>query len=131
MLYEFLADLVVVAHVGFILFVVVGAFLAWRWPRLLALHIPAAVYAAAIITIGFECPLTDIEKFLRRRAGQSPYSGGFIKHYLDNVIYPGVLTPYLRLAAAACIVMAYAVLLVRWRRGHRHPAPLSGIGTLR
>jgi hypothetical protein len=114
MLYGFLADLVVVVHVAFILFVAVGGLLALRWPRLLMIHGPAVVYAAAIITIGFECPLTDLEKYFRRLAGQSPYAGGFIKHYLNNVIYPGSLTPYLRAVAAACIVVAYAVLLVRW-----------------
>jgi hypothetical protein len=94
---------------------------------LLVLHVPAVVYAAAIITIGFDCPLTNLEKYFRRLAGQSEYAGGFVKHYLNNVIYPGALTPYLRAAAAGCIVVAYAVLFVRWRRG-RVPARVAHSG---
>jgi hypothetical protein len=71
MLYGLLADLVVIVHLGFIAFVAVGGFLAWRWPRLLWLHVPAITWALAIVTIGFICPLTPLEKQLRHVAGQA------------------------------------------------------------
>ena len=71
MLYGLLADLVVVVHLGFIAFVAVGGFLAWRWPRLLWLHVPAVTYALVIVTVGFDCPLTPLEKHLRHAAGQT------------------------------------------------------------
>src|SRR5215207_7955728 len=127
MVYRPLADLVVIVHVGFILFVAVGAFLAWRWPRLSWAHVPAVVYAAAIVTVGFDCPLTPIEKQLRRLAGQQAYEGGFVNHYLANVVYPGGLTPLLRVLAGACIVVGYVGLVLRWR--HRHGAPTERLGS--
>ncbi|HKA05065.1 MAG TPA: DUF2784 domain-containing protein [Acidimicrobiales bacterium] len=115
-LYGLLADLVVVAHVGFILFVAVGALFSWRWPRLLAIHVPAVVYAAVIVTVGFDCPLTAVEKYFRRLAGQHSYRGGFVNHYLADVVYPGRLTTLLRVVAAACIALGYGGLFLKWRR---------------
>ena len=116
MLYGLLADLVVIVHLG--------GLLAWRWPRLFGVHLPAVVYAAASVTVGFDCPLTPLEKHLRRLAGQRAYAGGFVNHYLANVVYPGGLTPILRAVAAACIVIGYTGLFLRWR--HRHwAAPAS------
>ncbi|HEY2985757.1 MAG TPA: DUF2784 domain-containing protein, partial [Jatrophihabitantaceae bacterium] len=90
-LYGLLADLVVVVHLGFIVFVAVGGFLAWRWPRVLWLHVPAIIYALVIVTLGFDCPLTPLEKHLRHLAGQRVYAEGFVDHYLTGVVYPGRL----------------------------------------
>jgi Protein of Unknown function (DUF2784) len=122
MLYGRLADLVVIIHVAFILFVAVGGLLAWHWRWLIWAHLPAVVYAVAIVTVGFDCPLTPLEKDFRRLAGEQVYSGGFVNHYLTNVVYPGGLTPLLRAVAAALIAAGYAGLLVRWRQRHRVPA---------
>jgi hypothetical protein len=129
MAYRSLADLVVVFHVAFILFVAVGALLAWRWPRLVWLHLPAAAYATGIVTISFTCPLTPLEKHLRRIAGQEEYSGGFVKHYLDGVVYPGGYTPLLRTLATIAIVVGYVGLAVRWRWAHAARTNLSSRGT--
>jgi Protein of Unknown function (DUF2784) len=111
-IYRLLADLVVVIHLAFIVFVAVGALLAWRWPLLVWAHVPVVVWAVAIVAIGFTCPLTPLEKFLRRRAGAEAYDGGFIDHYLDGVVYPGRYTPLARAFVAALIVVGYAGLLV-------------------
>ena len=92
MWYRAAADLVVVVHLLFIGFVVGGVFLAWRWPRIIWGHIPAVVYGALVEFAGFTCPLTLLENGLRRRAGQAGYRGGFIAHYLVQVIYPPGLT---------------------------------------
>jgi hypothetical protein len=86
MWYRAAADLVMVVHLLFISFVVGGAFLAWRWPRIIWAHIPAAVYHALVEFAGFTCPLTLLENYLRRRAGQAGYRGGFIAHYLVPVM---------------------------------------------
>jgi hypothetical protein len=115
-LYGRIADVVVVIHLAFILFVAFGALLAWRWRRLVWVHAPAVVYAVAILTIHFDCPLTDLEKYLRRQAGEQQYRGSFVGHYVTNVVYPGALTPVLQGAAALCIVAGYAGLLVQTRR---------------
>jgi hypothetical protein len=116
MFYGLLADLVVIVHLGFIAFVALGGFLAWRWPRLLWLHVPAISYALAIVTIGFDCPLTPLEKHLRHAAGQAGYSHGFVDHYLTGVIYPDRLLGLARALVAATVLASYAGLLVRHNR---------------
>ena len=89
MVFRLLADLVLVGHLAFILFVAAGGLLVWRWPWLVRLHAPAVAWGVAIITVGFTCPLTPLEKDLRRRAGEQGYRGGFVDHYIEGVIYPG------------------------------------------
>jgi hypothetical protein len=117
-IFRLLADVVVVVHLAFIAFIAVGAFLTWRWPRLLWLHTPVVALAVAIVGIGFTCPLTPLEKLLRRRAGGETYDGGFIDHYLSGVVYPGRYLALARGFVAALIVIGYAGLLVKRRR---HP----------
>src|SRR2546430_12670709 len=88
MWYRIAADLVVAVHLLFICFVVGGAFLAWRWPKIIWVQLPAMVYGALIEFIGFTCPLTPLENYLRRHAGEAGYRGGFLGHYLISPIYP-------------------------------------------
>jgi hypothetical protein len=116
MLFDVLADVVMVVHLAFILFVAVGALLAWRWPRLVWLHVPAVAWGVGIIAIGYECPLTPLEKWLRRRAGDEGYEGGFVDRYVEDVIYPEEFTSLLRALAAVVIVAGY-VRLFRRRDG--------------
>jgi hypothetical protein len=116
LVYRVLADGVVVAHLMFVAFLTVGSLLAWRWRRLLVLHAAAVAWAAAIVIVGFRCPLTTLEQGLRKRAGTSSYAGGFVDHYLAGVVYPGRFTVVARLAVAALIAVGYAGLLARQRR---------------
>jgi hypothetical protein len=83
-----LADLLVLVHLGFVLFVVAGGALVLRWPRLAFAHVPAAVWGAWIELSGGICPLSPWEKSLRERAGQAVYAGDFIGHYVLPVLYP-------------------------------------------
>jgi hypothetical protein len=117
--YRLLADVVVVFHLAFIAFVAVGALLAWRWPRLVRVHVPAVIWATAIVTIGFTCPLTPLEKMLRRRAGGATYQGGFIDHYLRGVVYPGRYTAVARALVLILILIGYAGLVRRARSERR------------
>ncbi len=83
-----LADLAMVAHFAFVLFVVLGA-LTVLWRRwMAALHIPCALYGVAIELFGWVCPLTPVEQDLRQRAGEAGYEGGFVDHYIGSVLYP-------------------------------------------
>ena len=86
MIYRVLADLVLVLHLGFIAFVVVGGLLALRWRRAPLLHLPAALWGVAIELFGWQCPLAPLENALRRASGTSDYSGGFIEHYPGEVL---------------------------------------------
>ena len=82
------ADIVVTVHFGFIVFVVLGGLLALRWPRMVWVHVPVAVWGVVIELVGFICPLTPLENRLRVAAGDDGYAGGFIDHYLIPVVYP-------------------------------------------
>ena len=124
--YAGLADLVLVVHLAFILFVAIGAFVAWRWPRLGWVHILAVAYAAAIVAVGFDCPLTGLEKHLRRLAGGPVYDGGFVSHYLTDVIYPGRLLGLLRGLIVVGIVVGYGGSYLRWRRAQLTSTPRPG-----
>ena len=114
-----IADVVVVVHLAFILFVGLGALAAWRWPRVAWVHAPAALYGVAIVAVGFECPLTPLEQHFRRLAGEGGYRGGFVDHYLEGVVYPGGATPWLQAVGAAAVVAGYTGLLAKRSRSSR------------
>lgn len=105
MWYLIAADLVLVAHVLFIGFVVVGSFLTWRWPRVIWVQLPAMVYGALVELAGFACPLTAMQNYLLRRGGEAGYRGGFISHYLVQVIYPPGLTRGLQIGLGLFVVL--------------------------
>jgi hypothetical protein len=110
MAFRLTADLVVVVHLAFLVFVGAGALLAWRWEWLVRLHAASLVWAVSIVTIGFSCPLTALEKYLRGLGGGEAYGGGFVDHYVEGVVYPESLTPVLRAIAAVAILVGYAGL---------------------
>lgn len=87
-----LADAVLLLHMSFVVFVVLGGLLVLRYRRLAWAHVPAAVWGIGIEAIGGICPLTTVENALRRSAGESGYPGGFVEHYIVPIIYPTALT---------------------------------------
>ena len=115
-----LADLVVLLHLGFVVFVLAGGLLVWRWPALAWLHLPAALWAAWVELSGTICPLTPVENELRAAAGQGGYGGGFVDHYVLPVLYPAGLTretqAILGLGVLALNGVVYGRLLARRRR---------------
>ena len=119
MRYRLLADLLVLIHLGFVLFVVLGGLLVLRRPRLAWLHLPAAAWGAFIEAVGWICPLTPLENALRQHAGDAGYAGGFIEHYIIAVLYPPGLTRNIQFVLTGIVVIVnlamYAVLLQRWR----------------
>lgn len=106
---SFLATLVVVLHLAFIVFVVAGGFAVRRRPKLAWLHLPSAAWGVFIECSGRACPLTPLENLLRRRAGQAGYGESFIEHYVLALVYPDGLTPGVQLAAAALVIAANAL----------------------
>jgi hypothetical protein len=114
-----LADLVVLAHCGFVLFVVFGGLLALRWPRAPWIQLPAAIWGAIIEWSGGICPLTPLENRFRRLGGGAGYGGGFVEHYLLPVLYPTGLTRSAQLFLGMAVVVAnlvvYAIVLRRAR----------------
>ena len=93
MIYRLLADVMVLLHFGFILFVLLGGFLVLRWPRLAWLHVPVFLWGAGIELIGWVCPLTHLENYFRTLGRQAGYATSFVEHYLLPLIYPALLFP--------------------------------------
>ena len=96
--YGFLADLVVLVHFAFVLFVVLGGLLVLKWKRLAWVHVPAFLWGALIEFAGWICPLTPLENWLRVKGGVTGYRSGFIEHYILPVLYPTLLTRRLQIA---------------------------------
>lgn len=121
---RFAADAVLVAHLAFIVFVVAGSLLAFRWRAVIAAHVPAIVWAVFVEATGTICPLTYVENAWRARAGASGYSGGFVEHYLLSVIYPAGLTRDVQFALAALVIVVNAAIYAAlWRTWRRRGAP--------
>jgi hypothetical protein len=120
------ADVVLIVHLAFVLFVVLGGLLALRWRRVAWVHVPVALYGAAIEFIGFTCPLTPLEVWLRRRGGEEGYAGGFVEHYVTSALYPTGLTRELQIALGVGVLVlnacVYAVWIHRGRRARNGPS---------
>jgi len=122
MIFSLAADAVLLVHLLFIAFVLLGGLLVlrWRWRRLVWLHLPAVVWGVVVESMHWQCPLTPLENSLRQAAGQAGYTGGFIEHYLMPIIYPAGLTPQIQLWLGAVVLLLngliYAVVLLRVRR---------------
>lgn len=114
------ADAILVVHLGFVLFALVGGMLAGWWRIFLLLHPPAAAWAIFVELTGRGCPLTAWEQELRQRAGEAGYSEGFVEHYLLPLLYPDWLTLPVQFVLAAFVLLVnlavYAWVWRRWRR---------------
>jgi len=119
LIYRWLADLVLVVHLAFVLFVVLGGLLALQWPRVAWLHLPAAIWGVLIEYMGWICPLTPMENSLRMRGGEAGYSGGFIQHYLQPLLYPAGLTRSTQIALGSIALIlnlaVYGTVISRLR----------------
>lgn len=117
MFFQVLTTLILAAHFAFVAYVVVGGFLAWRWPRTLWLHLTAAAWGLLIIVNpwGWQCPLTYAEHWSRHRAGQVGYDAGFVDQYLEGVLYPAGYTRVLQAVVIVLVAASWLGLLRRWR----------------
>lgn len=125
MLYSLLADLVLVVHGLFIVFVVAGGFLVLRWPRVAWIHLPLAAWGAWVEFANDICPLTPLENSLRRAAGEAGYEGGFLERYLFGMIYPEGLTREIQIVLGTLVILVNLVvygIVVRRRRSARADA---------
>ena len=116
MVYQTLANLLLTVHAAFIVFAVLGGLVVlhrrwWIW-----LHLPAAVWAATVVAMGWICPLTSWEQSLRIAAGQQGFSGGFVEHYLLSAIYPDGLTRNIQIwLGMGVVVLNLFVYALVWR----------------
>ena len=127
MIYRVLADATLLVHFAFVLFVVSGALLVWRWWALRWVHLPVVLWGALIEFAGWICPLTPLENALRRLGGEAGYQGGFVEHYLLPLIYPHGLTRNVQWVLGTLVVAVNAALysfaIARRKRGRASARP--------
>ena len=118
--YRLLADAVVVVHLGFVLFALLGALLAFRWRKVIWLHLPALLWGAYVEFTGQVCPLTPLENWLRRQGGEAGYTASFVEQYLLPILYPANLTADTQLVLGTLLVLVnvalYGLLLRRGKQ---------------
>lgn len=118
--YRLAADTMMIAHLLYIIFVVVGGLIAFRARWILWLHVPAVAWAIYVQFVGRLCPLTTWEVGLRQRAGEAGFEGGFIEHYLVPLIYPANMPAALPLLLGTAVIVInatlYGWLIVQTRR---------------
>ncbi|MCM5678008.1 DUF2784 domain-containing protein [Schlegelella sp. S2-27] len=123
MVYRVLADVLVLAHAGFVLFVVLGGLLVLRWPRWAWVHLPAAAWGVWIEWSAGICPLTPLENRLRAAGGEVGYAGSFVEQYVMPVLYPVGLTPAVQAWLAAILLAVnlalYGTAWWRWSKLNR------------
>ena len=113
MAYHVGANAIAIFHLVFILFVIFGGFAVLRWPKLMWLHLPAAIWGVLIEFFGWYCPMTSWENSLLRRAGQAGYNTGFVEHYIFAVIYPSGLTRGVQIALGVAVLAINAFVYAR------------------
>jgi hypothetical protein len=117
MIYRLLADAVLLLHLAFIVFVILGGLVVLRHPRLAWLHLPTVLWGMLTEYTGWPCPLTPLENTLRQLGGVPPYTGSFIDHYLTSLIYPPGLTREMQIVLGTFVLLVNTVVYWRlWRR---------------
>jgi hypothetical protein len=116
-MYQLLADLVLIVHLAFVVFVLCGGLLVLKWRWIAWLHLPAALWGAVVEFTGWICPLTPLENWLREQGGETTYAGDFIARYLQPILYPDALTPDIQVMLGALVlVVNLAIYGWLWRR---------------
>lgn len=109
-MYQLLADAVLAVHLAFIAFVLAGGLLAFWRPRIAWLHLPAAAWGALIEIMNWTCPLTPLENYFLKLAGDSAYQGDFIARYLLPIIYPAGLTPVVQAFLGGFVIVLNGII---------------------
>lgn len=129
LVYRFAADAVLVSHVSYVAFVLVGFVLTvigilarWNWVRnawFRGLHLAAILLVVAESLLGIICPLTIWESQLRERAGQTAYRGDFIAQWLHDLLFldaePWVFTAGYTLFGLA-VLATFLLAPPSWRK---------------
>ena len=90
-MYELLAKIVLLIHLSFIFFVVIGAFSCLINTKFIYLHLLALGWGIYIEFTSSICPLTYLENWLLIKGRASFYDGGFIENYIIKIVYPECL----------------------------------------
>lgn len=121
MLYSLLANLVLMLHLSFVLFVLFGGLLALKWPHAIWLHLPAVAWGAFVEFSGWICPLTPLENWLRAQGGEGTYAGDSMIRYLLSILYPDALTYNIQVVLGVLVLVVNLVIYGWLWRARRNP----------
>jgi len=129
-MYRALADLILLVHFAFILWVILGLLLVWvgrfagwgwvrnRWFRVA--HLASIAFVVVQAWFNKICPLTEWESQLRIKAGQQPYSdNGFIADHIQHIMFYQAPLHYFVIGYTAfglLVLASFAIVPVRWRK---------------
>ena len=109
-MYELAADLTLIVHFAFIIFVVFGALLFFVSTKIIYVHVPALIWGIYIELTHSVCPLTYLENWFLQKANLTTYSEGFIQNYLVPIVYPKNLTEDLQTYSAIALIVANMIM---------------------
>jgi hypothetical protein len=113
----FLAAATMVVHFLALLYIGLGGFLAWRWPKAIFVHVFFAAWGVAINTVpGLACPLTALQDHFRSEQGLGPLPGGFNEYYIYGHLIPRASLPAVTVGALVVLIVSYVGTFVLWRR---------------
>ena len=109
-MYELAADIILIIHFLFILFVIFGALLFFVSKKIVFIHIPAIIWGSYIELTHSICPLTYLENWFLHKANLTTYSEGFIQNYLVPIVYPMNLTKDLQIFLGIGLIVINIVI---------------------
>jgi Protein of Unknown function (DUF2784) len=119
MMSSLLADLVLIVHLAFVVFVLCGGLLVLRWRWIAWLHLPAVAWGAIVEFTGWICPLTPLENWLRAEDGDVGFEGDFLARSILPLLYPGALTHDVQVMLGVVVLVVNGMVyggLWRYRR---------------
>ena len=119
-MYELFANLTLIIHLIFILFVIFGGLLFFIFSKIIYIHLPALLWGIYIELTNSVCPLTYLENWFLNKAELATYSNGFINNYLYPIIYPEGLTNniqiYLGITLIVINILIYGFIFKNFKR---------------
>ena len=125
MAYRILAEIVLILHFCFVIFVVLGGLLVLRRHQVAYVHLPAVVWGVLVEFFWWSCPLTTIENHLRALGGEAGYATGFIDYYVSAILY-APLSPQLRVLLGLTLIGINLLVYLYILRLHFRPTEARG-----
>lgn len=110
-----LADITTAAHVLALLYIGLGGFFAWHWPKSIFIHVFFAAWGFIVLIFPIPCPLTSLEDYFRHLQGLGSLPGGFNEYYIYDQMIPRELLPAVAVAAIILLVTSYVGAYTRWK----------------
>ena len=113
-MYEFFANLTLITHLIFILFVIFGGLFFFIFSKIIYIHLPALLWGIYVELTNTVCPLTYLENWFLYKGELTTYSNDFINNYLFQIIYPKGLNAeiqiYLGISLLVINILIYGLI---------------------